>query len=111
MPSFDGVGGSVEFPIGTAIRTVEAAGLPCYAYVDFDPSGLTFARAFPLFVDRLAPSDEELSRLFTAAGRAALFADQDMPPNDASISARNWRLVRETCLKFGMGLPQEHFSR
>jgi hypothetical protein len=103
--------GSKEHHVGTSIRALEALNVPCFAYVDFDPSALVFAQALPGFVDVLSPPIESLDAMFAGSGRTRLFAQQQ-PPQWAGVNPppKNWLMVWEMCRRHGKGLPQEHFS-
>lgn len=103
--------GSPDHPVQAALSAIKLLGKPCYAYVDFDPSGLLIARALPHFIDLLAPPASELEPLFHEFGRSKLYVDQikTMPPRDANAPA-HWKMVFDLCIKFSAGLPQEHFS-
>lgn len=102
--------GSIEYPVGTALRAMSLLAKPCYAYVDFDPAGLSIAQSLPKFVDMLAPSQTELERLFSSQGRPKLFVDQAMPKAPTTVQASNWSLVFHLCNRFAAGFPQEHFQ-
>lgn len=68
--------GDKDISPASAKKLMEEAGLPVYAFVDYDPKGLIIANTLPYFADIITPPDDVLEEMISNAGNNDRFIAQ-----------------------------------
>lgn len=104
--------GDPIYQTDSAKALLESLGLPVYAFVDYDPTGVIIAKSLPGFVSMLSPPLEELDALM-GTGNSERFAVQY--PSVVGVLGglvdpsliKIWSVIK----KHGKALPQERLIK
>lgn len=93
---------------------IDAANLPVWAFVDYDPAGMVIAASLPKLDHLVMPGESALKALLDSHGLKSRYDDQIAGVRNAltalssnTVLSQAIRAIEET----GRGLPQEHFHQ